>query len=40
MLVSRPNPKRVRGGKHENIILVPELCHSTGLTDVMRSNFR
>ncbi|KAL9925541.1 protein aubergine-like [Glossina fuscipes fuscipes] len=40
MLVSRPTERNMRGGQNEFIILVPELCRATGLTDNMRSNFR
>jgi aubergine-like protein len=39
MLVSRPSVRDVRGGKDLPILLVPELCFNTGLTDKMRANF-
>uniref|UniRef100_A0A1A9VI45 Aubergine n=1 Tax=Glossina austeni TaxID=7395 RepID=A0A1A9VI45_GLOAU len=40
MLLSRPTEKNMRGGQNEFILLVPELCRATGLTDDMRNNFR
>lgn len=40
MLVSNPKARDIRGGRGDmKILLVPELCRSTGLTDRMRSNF-
>uniref|UniRef100_A0A1I8PZG7 Uncharacterized protein n=2 Tax=Stomoxys calcitrans TaxID=35570 RepID=A0A1I8PZG7_STOCA len=40
LLISRPTEKNIRGGQDEFIMLVPELCRATGLTDAMRSNFK
>lgn len=40
MLISRPTEKNIRGGQNEFIMLIPELCRATGITDAMRSNFR
>lgn len=40
MLISRPTEKNIRGGQNEFIMLIPELCRATGITDEMRSNFR
>uniref|UniRef100_A0A1A9W8C2 Piwi domain-containing protein n=1 Tax=Glossina brevipalpis TaxID=37001 RepID=A0A1A9W8C2_9MUSC len=40
MLVSRPTERNLRGGQEDFIMLVPELCRATELTDSMRSNFR
>lgn len=40
LLVSSSKLKDVRGGQKNNIILIPELCRATGLTEDMRSNFR
>ena len=41
MLISRPKA-RAQGEKkvEKEIWLVPELCHLTGLTQVMREDFR
>jgi aubergine len=39
MLVSNPSTRDVRAGRTLPILLVPELCRATGLTDKMRSNF-
>ncbi|XP_014260031.1 piwi-like protein Siwi [Cimex lectularius] len=39
LLVSRPKARDIRGGRTDNILLVPELCNLTGLTDSMRTNF-
>lgn len=42
LLISRPKEKDLRGGRKSDdpILLVPELCRATGITDEMRSNFR
>lgn len=40
MLVSRPTEKNIRGGQDEFIMLIPEICRATGLTDNMRNNFK
>ncbi|KAK9504298.1 hypothetical protein O3M35_010663 [Rhynocoris fuscipes] len=40
LLVSRPNTKQIRGGSSDLILLIPELCYLTGITDEMRSNFQ
>jgi aubergine len=40
MLVSEPKPADVRAGRKESILLVPEFCRATGLTDKMRANFQ
>jgi aubergine len=39
MLVSNPSARDCRAGRNQPILLVPELCRATGLTDKMRSNF-
>lgn len=39
MLVSRSKPREIRAGMPETILLVPELCQLTGLTDRQRENF-
>jgi aubergine-like protein len=39
LLVSTPRKKDVNKGVTNNIYLVPEFCHPTGLTDVQRKNF-
>ena len=39
MLVSKPKAKTLRGGQSDLIMLIPELCRATGITDKMRSNF-
>lgn len=39
LLISRPKARDVRGGRNQNIVLVPELCNMTGLSNEMRSNF-
>lgn len=38
MLVSKPKAKDIRGGREDLIMLIPELCRSTGITDRMRNN--
>lgn len=40
MLVSNPKARDVRAGKDQAVILVPELCRATGMTDKMRANFK
>lgn len=40
MLISNLKSKDVRGGQQQEVLLVPELCQATGLTDEMRANFR
>ncbi|KAM7351597.1 piwi like RNA-mediated gene silencing protein aubergine isoform 2-T2 [Cochliomyia hominivorax] len=40
MLISCPSERKIRGGQNEFIMLIPELCRATGITDAMRSNFR
>lgn len=40
LLVSLPKARDVRGGNAEPMLLIPELCRSTGLTETMRNNFR
>ncbi|XP_058800453.1 WASH complex subunit 4-like [Phymastichus coffea] len=40
LLVSKSKPRDRRAGKAETVYLIPELCRSTGLTDVMRNNFQ
>lgn len=39
MLISRSKPREIRAGMPETVILVPELCQMTGLTDKQRENF-
>lgn len=39
LLVSKPKAKDVRGNKEQVLLLVPELCRATGLTDKQRANF-
>ena len=39
MLVCRPSKKDLHRGFEGNILLVPEFCQLTGLTDAMRANF-
>lgn len=39
LLVSRATARNIRAGMAEYILLVPELCRATGLTDEMRGNF-
>lgn len=39
MLVSRSKPREIRAGMPETVLLVPELCQLTGLTDRQRENF-
>uniref|UniRef100_A0A0A9Z7D5 Protein piwi n=1 Tax=Lygus hesperus TaxID=30085 RepID=A0A0A9Z7D5_LYGHE len=40
LLVSRPKAKDIRGGRSNLVVLVPELCCLTGITESMRSNFQ
>lgn len=40
MLVSRPTERNIRGGQDEFIMLIPEICRATGITDAMRNDFR
>ncbi|XP_065358505.1 protein aubergine [Calliphora vicina] len=40
MLISRPTERNIRGGQNEFIMLIPELCRATGITDAMRNNFK
>lgn len=40
MLVSKAKSGAIRSGQCELVLLVPELCRMTGLTDAMKTNFR
>uniref|UniRef100_A0A1A9VTU4 Piwi n=1 Tax=Glossina austeni TaxID=7395 RepID=A0A1A9VTU4_GLOAU len=40
LLISKAKLRSIRGGENEFIILIPELCRPTGLTDTMRSNMQ
>lgn len=40
LLVSNAKARDIRGGSAECILLIPELCRATGLTDAMRANFQ
>ncbi|KAG4066173.1 hypothetical protein HA402_014473 [Bradysia odoriphaga] len=40
LLISKLKERDLRGGQTENILLIPELCRATGLTDNMRSDHR
>jgi aubergine-like protein len=40
LLVSKPKERDRRGGNEDLILLVPELCRATGLTDSMRGDHR
>lgn len=40
MLVTRSTDRQRRGGEAETILLIPELCRPTGLTDQQRNDFR
>lgn len=40
LLISKAKARDVRGGEDSNILLIPELCRATGITDPMRANFR
>uniref|UniRef100_A0A1A9W0S0 Piwi n=1 Tax=Glossina brevipalpis TaxID=37001 RepID=A0A1A9W0S0_9MUSC len=40
LLISKAKLRSIRGGEKETIILIPELCRPTGLTDTMRSNMQ
>lgn len=40
LLVSNPSSRDVRAGRTDVLLLVPELCNTTGLTDKMRTNFQ
>jgi aubergine len=39
LLVAKPTARNIRGGQDRLILLVPEFCRATGLTDQMRTNF-
>jgi aubergine len=39
LLIAKATARKIRGGKAEQILLVPELCRATGITDEMRTNF-
>lgn len=41
MLISNVKKKELRGGaESQEVLLVPELCFATGLTEEMRANYR
>ncbi|KAJ8925852.1 hypothetical protein NQ315_009704 [Exocentrus adspersus] len=40
LLVSRSKPREIRAGMPETILLIPELCQLTGLSDRQRENFQ
>lgn len=40
MLVSRPKKRDYHRGQIGSVLLIPEFCQMTGLTDEMRSNFQ
>ncbi|XP_075168095.1 protein piwi-like [Haematobia irritans] len=40
LLISKAKERSIRGGENEMVVLIPELCRLTGLTDEMRNNFK
>lgn len=40
LIISKAKMKDLRGGQDNTILLVPELCKATGITDKMRADFR
>lgn len=38
LLVSRASARTIRGGGSELILLIPELCRMTGLSETQRNN--
>lgn len=40
LLVVKPKARNIRGGQDRLVLLVPELCRATGITDEMRTNFQ
>jgi aubergine len=40
LLVVKPKARNIRGGQDRLILLVPEFCRATGVTDQMRTNFQ
>lgn len=36
LLISRSKARDIRAGRSETIVLIPELCRATGITDEMR----
>ena len=40
LLVSKPKDRDRRRGDEKPVLLVPELCNMTGLSDDQRSNFK
>lgn len=40
LLVSKAKARDIRGGRSDLILLVPELCRATGLTEQQRNNFQ
>lgn len=40
LILSKAKKKDIRGGQEQEVLLVPELCRATGITDEMRNNFR
>lgn len=38
-MITRPKAKDIRGGRIDQIFLIPELCRATGLTEKNRQNF-
>jgi len=39
LLIAKPSKRDMQRGDTGDVLLVPELCQSTGLTDAMRANF-
>lgn len=39
LLVSKPKARDIRANRDQILLLVPELCRATGLTDKQRANF-
>lgn len=40
LLISQPKDRDRRGGRMGPVLLIPELCHMTGLTDEQRNNYK
>ena len=40
LLISQPKEKDRRRGMEQPILLIPELCHVTGISDEQRADFR
>lgn len=40
LIMTKAKQKDLRGGRDDTVMLIPELCRATGITDRMRNDFQ